>query len=100
MKRMMAGGLIYIDPKCGNLLQALESWQHGQHEPDILAATRYGIDALIRAGKLLPPVRQNVPIDPLAYIKQLGERDRRAKALHESLAQKQRRGPGPVFKFY
>ena len=100
MKRMMAGGLIYIDPKCGNLLQALESWQHGQHEPDILAATRYGIDALIRAGKLLPPTRPNAPIDPLAYIKQLGERDRRAKALHESLAQKQRRGPGPVFKFY
>jgi hypothetical protein len=57
MKRMFAAGNIIIDPKCTNLLQAIDQWQHGQHEPDILAATRYGIDALIRSGKLLPPMR-------------------------------------------
>lgn len=57
LKRMFANGNIVIDPKCTNLLQAIDSWQHGQHEPDILAATRYGIDGLIRTGKLLPPIR-------------------------------------------
>jgi hypothetical protein len=57
MKRMFAAGNIIIDPKCTNLLKAIDEWQHGQHEPDILAATRYGIDSLIRSGKLLPPMR-------------------------------------------
>jgi hypothetical protein len=54
---MFAAGNIIIDPKCTNLLKAIDEWQHGQHEPDILAATRYGIDSLIRSGKLLPPMR-------------------------------------------
>jgi hypothetical protein len=61
MKQLMAAGLITIDPSCVQILQGLDGWQHGQHEPDQLAAMRYGIDALIRAGKLLPPARQAGP---------------------------------------
>lgn len=57
LKRLFAAGLIIVNPACKNLLQAIQEWQHGSHEPDILAATRYGIDALIRSGKLLPPIR-------------------------------------------
>ena len=57
LKRLFSAGFIIINPACKNLLQAIQEWQHGVHEPDILAAMRYGIDALIRSGKLLPPIR-------------------------------------------
>jgi hypothetical protein len=70
LKKMFAAGKIIIDPKCTTLLSAIESWQHGQHEPDILAATRYAIDGLIRSGKLMPPVRT----DSAPTWKSLGDR--------------------------
>lgn len=61
MKQLFSNGLITIDPSCTQIIQAIDGWKHGQHEPDQLAAMRYGIDALIRAGKLLPPARSAGP---------------------------------------
>lgn len=97
MKLMFSEGNITIDPKCKNLLQAIESWQWGQHEPDILAATRYGINALIRAGKLLPPVR-TMKVDNRNYIEKREEQEKRMHALRASLAKKNRFGVAPSFK--
>jgi len=99
MKRMMAAGLITINPACTQLLTAIDSWQHGQHEPDVLAATRYAVDALIRTGRLLPPVRADIPDTRNAMEKRL-DIEKRYKSLKENLARKAKLGPGPVFRVY
>jgi len=96
MKRMFAAGNIVISPTCTNLLQAIESWQHGQHEPDILAATRYGIDSLIRSGKLLPPLRANTGTVK-SYIEMRDKEARRNEQLQEMLANPRR---DMRFRFY
>ena len=100
MKLMFSNGSIIINPDCLNTLQAIESWQHGQHEPDILAAIRYAINSLIRNGKLLAPIRKAKPFDIIDYVKQ------REKDAHESeraLLALQRGRPTPSkpsFRFY
>ena len=100
MKRMFANGSIIINPACVGLLRAIEEWQHGQHEPDILAATRYGIDALIRSGKLLHPIRKEKPTFH-NHIEMLEEQSRRA-ARFEALckAKEQGRVTGQAFRIY
>jgi hypothetical protein len=98
MKLLMASGKLYIDPSCQVLLNAIDGWQHGQHEPDILAATRYAIDALIRTGKLLRPV-SNKPQTFLNHIQMLDQLDKRQKNLDRALAWKARHGgEGPAFR--
>ena len=51
---LMAEDKVIISPECKHILQGLEDWQHGSHEPDVLAAMRYGIAELIHMGKLMP----------------------------------------------
>jgi hypothetical protein len=97
MKRMFSNGLITIDPSCTGLLQAIESWQHGQHEPDILAATRYGVDALIRGGKLIPPIR-NPKEDTRNVIQKRDDLEKAMNTLHNKIALKERLGNGPMFR--
>ena len=97
LKRMCANGSITIDPKCINLLRALQDWQHGQHEPDILAATRYGIDALIRTGKLMPPVRIQKPT-MMNHIQQVEEMERRMNKFNADMQAKRLHGPMPMFR--
>jgi phage terminase large subunit len=87
LKRLMANGLVIIDPKCTNLLRAIESWQHGQHEPDILAATRYAIDGLLRSGKLLAPIR-NPKEDTRNVIEKVEDKHRRIERLNKALSAK------------
>lgn len=82
MKMMFAAGNISIDPKCINLLKAIDSFQHGQHEPDILAAVRYGIDALIRSGKLMHPVRVDKPKTIQERWNEMDELDKRTRELN------------------
>lgn len=98
MKRLFANGLIYIDPKCTNLINAIDSWQHGQHEPDILAATRYGIDALIRAGKLMPPIRSPKDDTRNAVQKHM-DMEKQVAKLNQAMAQRGRNGNGQSFHF-
>jgi hypothetical protein len=43
VKKALSTGLLTIDPSCVNTITAMQEWQHGQHEPDILAALRYAI---------------------------------------------------------
>ena len=56
-KALLANGNILIDNKCQKLMSAMESWNWGSHEPDLLASCRYAIDSLVRMGLLLPPIR-------------------------------------------
>ena len=88
MKLLFANGAITIDPSCTGLLQAIDDWQHGQHEPDILAAARYGIDALIRSGKLMHPVRPSKTA-VLDHVQQFDEQEKRIRHLNVGLAAKQ-----------
>jgi hypothetical protein len=87
MKVMFSNGNITIDPKCVRLLQAINDWQWGQHEPDILAALRYAINALIRNGKLMPPIRTDRPDTRNAIEKRI-EMEKRIVALNNKLAGK------------
>ncbi len=47
VKRLLRGDgerpYLFIDPRCRAAIKAFNEWEHGQHEPDILAAIRYGI---------------------------------------------------------
>ena len=97
LKRMFSNGKILVSPKCTNLLAAIDSWQHGQHEPDILAATRYGIDALIRTGKLLPPIR-SVKEDTRGWLEKREDLERSVSNLNHKLLAKGRGIYGQSFK--
>jgi hypothetical protein len=95
MKRLFSNGLITISPTCTELLKAIDGWQHGQHEPDILAATRYAIDGLIRNGKLLPPSRR-VHKTGFDILEEEKEMVRRMKSINDAIAQ---RGRGKDLRF-
>ena len=95
MKRMFSNGKILINPKCTCLLQAIQDWQHGQHEPDILAATRYAIDGLIRGGKLLPPIR----LAKEDHRNALEKFDEMAKQQSQINSKLERRNSGNAFRF-
>ena len=100
VKGLIAAGKILVSDHCVNLLRALEAWQHGSHEPDILAAFRYGIAALIKQGKLMPPIRTAAPTNILDYIKQ---REKDALESQRALAAIQRHRPQAgklVFRVY
>lgn len=80
LKALLDNGDILIDHKCKRILDAVESWNHGTHEPDCLAAFRYGIDSLVRMGLLMPPIKSNRPLNPKEIM------DARIKAAKESEA--------------
>jgi hypothetical protein len=52
MKRFLqgdkAGPWLHISSGCPKILKALGEWEWGQHEPDVLAALRYGIFLIYR----------------------------------------------------
>lgn len=50
---------IIIHPSCRNILDAMQDWQHNTHEPDVLAAMRYGIHEFIKMGRLFPNKKAN-----------------------------------------
>lgn len=95
MKVMFSNGNITIDPKCVRLLQAIQDWQWGQHEPDILAGLRYAINALIRNGKLLPPVRLDRPDTRNAIEKRI-DAEKRLAAFNAKM--QSRHGGGQSFR--
>lgn len=47
VKRFMRGDgvtpWLYVSARCEKLIEAWQSWEHGDHEPDIAAAARYAI---------------------------------------------------------
>ena len=98
MKVMFSNGNITVSPKCVNILRAIQEWQWGQHEPDILAGLRYGVNALIRAGKVLRPVRIEKPTFQ-NHIQQLDELDKRRASMEASMKRKSN-GTLPRFQFY
>lgn len=54
MKRLMRGwgdrpGL-YVNANCRSFIKAVREWEHGKHEPDILAAARYGVFDIVTSG--------------------------------------------------
>jgi hypothetical protein len=57
VKALLTNGDILIHESCKHLLEAMESWNWGSHEPDVLAAFRYGIDSFVRMGGLMPPIK-------------------------------------------
>jgi hypothetical protein len=44
------GYRIWISDRCQMIIQAMRDWEFGQHEPDVLAALRYGIQHLVKIG--------------------------------------------------
>jgi len=96
MKALIANGDVLIHSKCVNLHRAIESWQHGSHEPDILAATRYGIDGLVRSGKMLAPIRTHKPRTFQDLLREEAEMQRRLERINRA----KHGGPSVVFKVY
>jgi hypothetical protein len=88
MKVMFSEGNITIDPKCVHILQAIQDWQWGQHEPDVLAGLRYGVNALVRSGKVMPPMRTVKP--NMNQIDQRDEMERRMRNLNSIMANKRK----------
>ena len=47
LKRFMRGDgvtpWLYVSSNCEKTIEAFQEWEHGDHEPDIAAATRYGV---------------------------------------------------------
>lgn len=78
VKTLLSNGDITIGANCLKLMDALETWQHGSHEPDILAAFRYAIDSLVRNGLLIPPVRVARQMNLNDVLKEQEELARRA----------------------
>jgi hypothetical protein len=100
MKLMFSNGSIIINPSCLNTLQAIDSWQHGQHEPDVLAAIRYAINSLIKNGRLLAPTRKDKPFNIIDYVKQC-EKDAHESERALLAIQRGRTMPSkPSFRFY
>ena len=69
----------YISRNCGQLINAIKEWEHDQHEPDVLAAFRYGITHIYKkrltsifAGSEL--VESNIEADNDSPISQSGQR--------------------------
>ncbi len=44
----------YVSNRCQNLIQALNEWEWSEHEPDILAACRYGLAHAVRKAYTKP----------------------------------------------
>ena len=99
MKVMFSNGHITVSPKCVRTLQAIQEYQWGQHEPDILAALRYGVNGLIRSGKLLRPALAAKPT-LMNHIQQVEEAEKRMAKLNAALAHKARFGPAQSFRIY
>lgn len=89
LKVLFANGSVIIDPKCVNIQRYIQEWQWGQHEPDILAALRYGVNGLIRAGKLLKPVSKK-PNTAMNHIQEIEEMHKRMDKLNYALQNKAR----------
>jgi len=101
MKQMFSNGNIIIHPQCIKLLQAITDWQHGLHEPDVLAAARYAVDALIRTGKLLPPIKRVIQKSPIdIFVEQEGLIKRMEKMNHRLSYMNKNIGGGASFKIY
>ena len=96
-KALLANGDIIIDNRCKQLLEAMENWNYGSHEPDVLAAFRYGIDSLVRMGGLLPPVQVKKTMNFTDLLKQDQECARRAAAVEASRRSRQH---GLVMRVY
>ena len=41
VKRMLCAGQLVISTRCQKTINAMQEWEYGSHEPDILAALRY-----------------------------------------------------------
>lgn len=71
VKTLLEQGVLKIGPLCKNVLNALHVWQYGEHEPDVLAALRYGVayiydhnlsQACLKVKLKLPINKANDPI--------------------------------------
>ena len=48
VKRLLKAEKLFISRKCVKLIEALKNWEWDQHEPDILAALRYGVHHIFK----------------------------------------------------
>ena len=73
MKRFMHGDgenpWMYVSSNCERFIDSAQNWEHGDHEPDILAAGRYGavwavLKRLTRLADIIPTLR--VRPDPIS----------------------------------
>ena len=99
-KGLIASGKILINEKCVNLLRAIEGWQHGSHEPDILAAFRYGVSALVKNGKLMPPIRTAKPFNIMDYVKQREKEAYESERALNAIMRGKPQNNQPSFKIY
>lgn len=74
VKRFMRGDgvtpWLRISSNCPQTIEALQDWQHGDHEPDIAAAMRYAVSWAVfkRMTRLADASVTRKPTDPLAAI--------------------------------
>ena len=61
VKSLLHEKKLIISPSCSLILKAMREWQWGEHEPDVLAAMRYGLGFLLDAGKIKPA---SAPAEP------------------------------------
>lgn len=88
VKLLLSNGDILIHNSCKRVLEEMKGWVHGTHEPDCLAAFRYGIASLIKAGALIPPIKINKPWTPQQMLKDEKEFAKRSAKLRKNLGKR------------
>lgn len=79
MKRYLRGDngpWLHVSSGCKEVIKAFEGWEHGQHEPDALAALRYGLVHAVRLGltNLAQTISSGMNTDFLADPYELAQR--------------------------
>jgi hypothetical protein len=70
---LVANNQLVVNPKCKYVLEGLREWQHGQHEPDALAAMRYGIHQMLATYLVRPPIKKERKISFEEHLRQRRE---------------------------
>ena len=70
---LVANNQLVVSPQCKYVIEGINSWQHGSHEPDALAAMRYGIHQMLATYMVRPPIRKERKLSFEEYLKQRKE---------------------------
>lgn len=59
VKRYFRNGWLKVSYECKETIKAIRAWEHGDHEPDLLAAMRYIIFHMVSRGLVPHPIGTN-----------------------------------------
>jgi hypothetical protein len=60
IKELLSSDKLIIHPRCVNIIESVKNWNYNQHEPDVLAALRYGISWLVQNKYVMITIKPHV----------------------------------------